>query len=95
MNEQEFNEIISNYRYNAYHDAERIKRLEAALAEEKEKSRHVDAIVSSSDVLVDELKKKVKLLEAAGDDIVASTSFGRMAQTMAAWQKLRKISNNE
>ena len=91
----EINEILAAYRLQVFHADERIKRLEAALAEEKEKNRHVDAIVSSSDVLVDELKKKVKLLEAAGDDIVASTSFGRMAQTMSVWQKLRKISNNE
>ena len=92
MNEQEFNEIISNYRYNAYHDAERIKRLEEELQKEKEKNRHIDAVINSSDVEIDELKKRVKLLEAAGDDIVASASFSRMAKAMSAWQELRKLS---
>ena len=92
----EFNEILAAYRIQVFHADERIKRLEASLAEEKEKNRHIDAIVSSSDVLVDELKRKVKLLEAAGDEIVASASFSRMAKSMSVWQKLRNLPyNNE
>jgi DNA repair exonuclease SbcCD ATPase subunit len=94
MNQEEFNEIISRYQYNSYHDAERIKKLEAALQEEKAKSRDIDAIVSNFDIQIDELKRKVKLLEAAGDDIVASASFSRMAKTMAFWQKLRNLPHN-
>ena len=95
MNEDEFNEVISRYRYNASHDADRIKRLEESLLEEKNKHRDIDAIILNLDVEVAELKKMVRLLEAAGDEIVASTSFHRMAKTMAAWQNLRKLSNNE
>jgi uncharacterized coiled-coil protein SlyX len=94
MNQEEFNEILTAYRLKSFHAEERIKRLEVNLAEEKEKNKHVDAVVSSSDILVDELKNKIKLLEAAGDEIVASASFSRMAKSMSVWQKLRNSHNN-
>lgn len=80
MSEDEINEILAAYRLQVYHADERIKRLEAALAEEKRKA------VESG---VDELRIKVRLLEAAGDEICASASFGRMAQAMQKWTNLR------
>jgi hypothetical protein len=81
MSEDEINEILANYRLQVFHADERIKRLEAALAEEKRKA------VDSG---LDELRIKVRLLEAAGDEICAAASFGRMAQTMQKWANLRK-----
>ena len=52
MNQEEFNEILTAYRLKSFHAEERIKRLEVNLAEEKEKNKHVDAVVSSSDILI-------------------------------------------
>jgi hypothetical protein len=81
MSEDEINEILANYRLQVFHADERIKRLEAALAEEKRKA------VDSG---LDELRIKVRLLEATGDEICAAASFGRMAQAMQKWTNLRK-----
>jgi hypothetical protein len=81
MSEDEINEILANYRLQVFHAQERIRLLETALSDERRKATEGG---------LDELKNKVRLLEATGDEICAAASFGRMAQAMQKWTNLRK-----